>query len=244
MKKVLYILYQPYKWLIFIPFLAINTAMFAILAILLAIISNQKIASWVGGVLWARLNSFLTPIWVRVKGRKNLKKGQSYVFVANHLSSYDIFVLYGWLGVDFRWTMKRELRKVPGLGFASEKVGHIFLDRSNTKAAVDSIKAAREKIKGGTSIVVFPEGTRNITGETGRFKKGAFMLAIDLKLPIVPLSIKGTDKILPADTFDLFPGKASITIHPPVSTDAYDATNVDELITICREVVVSGLTTK
>ncbi len=72
---------------------------------------------------------------VKVHGRENINPQQSYVIVSNHQSHYDVFVLYGWLGIDFKWVMKQELRKVPGLGIGCEKVGHIFIDRSNTERA-------------------------------------------------------------------------------------------------------------
>src|SRR5210317_2068311 len=106
MKSFLWILYQPYKWLLLIPFMAINSVIFGILAVSLSILINQKIGSYFGGVLWARLNTTLTPAIVHVKGTEHIDKNQSYVIVANHLSTFDIFSLYGWLGIDFKWVMK------------------------------------------------------------------------------------------------------------------------------------------
>ena len=86
---------------------------------------------------------------------------QSYVIVSNHQSQYDILLMYGWLGTDFRWVMKKELRRVPVLGLACEKLGHIYVDRSDSAAAVASLNAARKKLVNGTSVVFFPEGTRS-----------------------------------------------------------------------------------
>ena len=177
MKRLKFILYQPYKWLIFIPFLAVNTIIFGILAVLISVSINKKIGSFIGGAVWSRVNAFFTPVFVKVRGRENIHKGQSYVIVANHESAYDIFVLYGWLGIDFKWVMKKEIRKIPGIGFGSEAVGHIFIDRSSSKAAIETIEAAKERIKGGTSVVFFPEGTRSRTREMLPFKKGAFRFA-------------------------------------------------------------------
>ena len=235
-------MYQPYKWLFFIPFVAINTLIFGILAIVFSLLINQKVGSFIGGVIWARINSFFTPMFVNVHGRENLRKGQSYVIVANHLSAYDIFVLYGWLGVDFKWVMKKEIRKVPGIGFGSAAVGHIFIDRSSTKAALETIEKAKSKVKNGTSVVFFPEGTRSKSGEMGRFKKGAFHFAFDLDLPILPITINGTDKIFPSGTFNLLPGKASMTIHPEMKLSAYNRENVSELISASRNTIESALT--
>ena len=109
-----------------------------ILALVFSILFNARVGSYVGGVLWSRLNASLVPMLVKVTGRENIEKGTSYIVLTNHQSAYDIFLVYGWLGIDLKWVMKKELRKVPGLGFGSEKVGHIFLDRSNSRAAPDS----------------------------------------------------------------------------------------------------------
>lgn len=240
MKKLLYWLYQPYKFLLFAPFFIINSLILGVIAVLLSIIFNPKAAS-LAGVIWARLNGYLTPIFVRVKGRENVEKGQSYVIIANHQSAYDIFVLYGWIGIDFKWVMKKELKKIPGVGFGSEAVGHIFIDRSNTKSAMDSIEQAKTKIKGGTSVIFFPEGTRSKTNQLLPFKKGAFRFAFDLKLPVLPVTINGTRKIMPTGTLDLKPGKAELIIHKPVNINPYDFTRMNELIAETKTIIESGI---
>ena len=240
MKKLLYILYQPYKWLFFGPFFIINSVFFGILAVLISPFS-QQFADRFNGVNWARLNSILTPILVRVRGRENLRKGQSYVIIANHQSMYDIFVLYGWLGIPFKWVMKKEVMKMPGVGFGSEALGHIIIDRTSTKTAVETIEKAKEKIRDGTSVVFFPEGSRSRTNEMLPFKKGAYRFAFDLDLPILPLSIRGTRKILPPGTLDIFPGKAEIIIHRPVDIRKYGIENLAALMKHTREVIESGL---
>ena len=165
--KFLHVLYQPYKWLFLIPFIAINTFFFGIVAVLVSTLINQRIGSYFGGVIWSRVNAFMTPMFVSVKGKENIKKGISYVVIANHQSYYDIFLIYGWLGIDIKWIMKKELAKIPGLGFGSKKVGHIFLDRSNSRVALESLNEAKRKLVNGTSVVIFPEGTRSKTGENG-----------------------------------------------------------------------------
>ena len=241
MKKLLWLLYQPYKWIIFLPFLAINTLIFGILAVVLSLLVNQKTGSFVGGTIWSRLNLFFTPVWVKTVGKKNIQKKQSYVIVANHLSAYDVFILYGWLGIDFKWVMKKEIRKIPGVGFGSDAVGHIFIDRSSKKAAIETIAAAEKKIRNGTSVAFFPEGTRSRTGEMLPFKKGAFKFAYDLGLPILPVTIVGTDKIFPTNTMNLMPGKAKLVVHPAISIDQYKEENMNELVAHVREVIASGM---
>lgn len=241
MRKFLYLLYQPYKWLIYIPFLAASTLVFGITAALLAIFVSPKLASFIGGALWARLNCYVTPIFVKVSGRENIDKNQSYVIVSNHQSQFDIFVLYGYIGIDFKWVMKYELRKVPGLGIGCEKIGHVFIDRSDSEKAIASLKAAKERIVNGTSIIFFPEGTRRIGNRLGEFKKGAFKMALDLNLPILPVTIRGTEKILPPKTMDLFPGCAQLIIGKPISTENFNDSNIEELMQKVKEAMESKL---
>lgn len=233
--------YQPYKWLVLFPFLIANTLLMAAVALVLVYVIGPKRASQVAGVLWARWNGYLTHMTVRVKGRSNVDEKQSYVIVSNHQSQYDIFVLYGWLGIDFKWVMKQELRKIPGLGVSCEKIGHVFIDRSNRQAAMASLNAAKERIKNGTSIVFFPEGTRSKDGRLGPFKKGAFRMALDLGLPLLPVTIKGTRAILPTGTIDILPGRAELIFHPPIPVDGLTKNDVDALVQKTKEVIASSL---
>lgn len=236
-----YILYQPYKWVFLVPFMALNTVFFGIVAVLVATLVNQRVGSYFGGVIWSRLNAFLIPAVSRVTGRENVRKGTSYVIVANHQSYLDIFLVYGWLGIDIKWVMKKELAKIPGLGFGSKKVGHIFLDRSNSRVAMESLNEAKKKLTGGTSVVIFPEGTRSKNGQMGHFKRGAFKLALDLNLPILPVTLVGTGQIWPASGMDLFPGKAQLIIHKPIDIRKYDDGMLHELMDHAATIVESGL---
>lgn len=235
--KLLYILYQPYKWLFFIPFLLINTVIFGIIAVIVSTLINQRVGSYFGGVVWSRVNGFFTPMFVRVKGRENIVKNQSYVIISNHQSLYDIFVVYGWLGLDIKWVMKKELAKIPGIGFGSKKVGHIFLDRSNSRVALESLNNAKKKLVNGTSVVIFPEGTRSKTGVPGTFKKGAFKLALDLDLPLLPITILGTKNILPTGTVDLRPGRATMIIHKPINAGSYSEETMRDIMDESKRVI-------
>ena len=241
MRNVLHILYQPYKWLVVIPFLLLSTLILGTVAIVIATTVSPRLASATCGVWWSRLNSFLTPMFVSVRGRRYIDKKQSYVIVSNHLSHYDIFVLYGWLGIDFKWVMKKELRNLPALGAACEKLGHVYIDRSNRETAIASLEEAKKKVVNGTSILFFPEGTRSTSGKMGEFKKGAFVMALDLGIPILPVTILHTDKILPSRTMDLFPGRASMVVHEPIDVAGYGTERLGELMAATREVIQAGL---
>jgi 1-acyl-sn-glycerol-3-phosphate acyltransferase len=237
--KILYNLYQVYKYIVFFPLLGMFITLDFLVIFIFLFIANERFVQ-IAGVVWARFNSFITPMFVKVLGEENIDRNQSYIVVANHESQYDIFVIYGWLPIDFRWVMKMELRKVPILGYYCYKAGHIYIDRSNHQAAVESINAAKAKINGGTSVVFFPEGTRN-SGQLLDFKKGAFKFAIDLGLPILPVTIIGTRKILPTNTIGLFPGNAKMIIHKPVDIAGYTETNIEDLMATTRRIIQQGL---
>lgn len=234
-------LYQPYKYLVVVPMLGLSTAFFASVAVAMLFFAKPPtVARWTG-VPWARLMAWITPMRVSVEGRENLDPSQSYVLVSNHQSQYDIFVLYGWIGVDFKWVMKKELRTVPGIGVACHRLGHIFIDRSNHAAAVATLEDAKRKIVGGTSVIFFPEGTRSRTGELKGFKKGAFRMAVDLGLPVLPVTVIGTRNVLPAGTSDLMPGSARLIFHPPVVVDGLEKKDCQKLMDEVRAVIDSGL---
>jgi len=239
--RILLNLYQIYKFVVIFPALGISVVVFAAIAALLLFIFGPRTAH-ICGKIWGRFNGFLTPMFVSVTGVENIDPEQSYVITANHQSLYDIFAVYGWLPLNFRWVMKMELRRVPVMGYISEKIGHICIDRSNPHAAIETINAAKDKISGGTSIFFFPEGTRSEDEMMLPFKKGAFRLAIDMGLPILPLTITGTNYILPTNTISLFPGRARIIIHRPIDIKNYSYDTIEKLMNDTRKVIESGFT--
>lgn len=239
MKKLLHILYQPYKWLFFI-FFALNTLVFGIIAIILSVLINQKTGGYCGPA-WARVNAFFTPMFVSVAGKENIQENTSYIVVPNHQSYYDIFLIYGWLGMFIRWVMKKELRKVPVFGYCCEKMGHIIIDRSSTESAIKSLNAAKDNLKDGSSVVMFPEGTRNSSNVLLPFKKGAFRMALDLGIPILPVTIMGTKDILPTKGLNLFPGKAKMIIHKPIDVKNYTFEDIEKLMADTKAIIEGPL---
>jgi 1-acyl-sn-glycerol-3-phosphate acyltransferase len=234
-------LYQPYKWLVVGPALVASTLVFGGLAVALSRVLTPRRVGALCGVPWARLNARITPMAVEVVGRSHLDRGRSYVVVSNHQSLYDILLVYGWLGVDFRWVMKAELRKIPGLGASCERMGHIFVDRSSRLAATRTLEAARARVAEGASVLFFPEGTRSPDGRLGEFKRGAFRMALDLGLPILPMTIIGTRAILAPASRDLRPGRARLVIHPPIETAGWPPEGLPELIERTREAISAPL---
>lgn len=121
--------------------------------------------------IWSQLICVFLLIPVKVRGREKIHKHTSYVFVPNHQGAFDIFLIYGFLGRNFKWMMKKSLRKLPFVGKACESAGHIFVDRSGPKKVLETIRQAKASLKDGVSLVVFPEGARTFTGHMGYFKK-------------------------------------------------------------------------
>ena len=241
MKRLLRRFYSVYKWLVVIPVLGLSTFINGMSVVTLVWFVRPKILSRIFGTSWARINSWFTPMMVSVRGREHVDPGQSYVIVCNHQSQYDIVVLYGWLGIDFKWIMKQELRNIPVIGVACEKLGHIYVDRSNREAALGAIETAKSRLIDGTSVLFFPEGTRSRDGRLKKFKRGAFHLALDLQLPLLPITINGTREILPSDTLDLFPGRATMTIHEPIAIEGYEREQIVALAEQVRQKIGSVL---
>lgn len=178
---------------------------------------------WAGYVfprLWAKLFCILTLVKVTVKGRENVEKNTSYVFVCNHQGAYDIFAVYGYLNHQFRWMMKRSLEKIPLVGYSCKVSGHIMVDNSSPSATRLTMEKAERQLRGGMSLVVFPEGARTWNGKMRPFKRGAYMLAVEFGLPVVPITIDGSFDVMPR--FKKLPhwGHIVLTIHKPIEAVA------------------------
>ena len=234
--KVLYILYQ---YLIGFPLVVVATIFTALFTIICFPWKNGKVPRTVQ-VLWSRSVLWFLLVPIKVTGREHVNPKQSYVFVANHQSFLDVFAVYGWLPNNFKWLMKKEIRKVPFVGTACKVAGHIFVDRSNPRAALQSMEHIKGELVDGISTVIFPEGTRTKTGEMGRFKQGAFKIAMDLNLPVVPLSLKGFHHAMPARQLFVNP-KASTALHIGEPIDLSQFADINEAMAYVREKVEEGL---
>ena len=189
------LLYKVYQLFIALPIIFVVTVLTSLITILGGFI-NAHVFGYYPGRIWSKVVLRVLLLPIHVEGREHLHPRQSYVFVANHQGPVDIFLIYGYLGRNFKWMMKKALRKMPLVGVACEKARHIFVDKSGPKAIKETIDKARATLQNGTSLVVFPEGSRSFTGHMGLFRKGAFQLADDLQLPVVPVTIDGSFDVL------------------------------------------------
>ncbi|MBY6205788.1 lysophospholipid acyltransferase family protein [Halomonas denitrificans] len=212
-------LYPLWMWLILLPAVVLFTIIAAPVAILVCLFGGQRFANLRIAALWARLIARLTPVRVEIEGMENVEPGRSYVVVANHQSQYDIPVIYGYCGLDLRWVMKAEIGRIPFVAQGCRAIGHIFIDRSDPEQARAAINRAVADLPDGTGVLFFPEGTRSRSGELLRFRKGAFRVAIDRGLPVLPMTVTGTRDILEPGSFRVRPGRARLVIHPPIEPE-------------------------
>jgi 1-acyl-sn-glycerol-3-phosphate acyltransferase len=238
-RRVLRWICTPFTYLLFIPYLAVSTLAIGSFAVLICPLSHR--AAFHCATVWAWLLCRLALIRVRVVGRENAKHGQPYIIMSNHQSHFDILAFYGHWGRQFRWVIKKELRNVPGLGWYCAAGRHIFIDRSSHEGAIRSLETARPLLEEGISVTLFPEGTRSQNGRLQPFKKGGFMVALALGLPILPISISGSRHVLPARSTRLMPGTIQIRVHPPIDVAAYGADERDRLMADVRAAIASGL---
>lgn len=175
---------------------------------------------------WGRNNIRANRLVVTVSGAERIPAGPC-VFVANHVSFVDIWVLLASLPGTVRFLAKRELLHVPIFGWAMRQAGHIPIDRQNRSRALDACGEAGTQIRNGTSAIVFGEGTRSRTGQLLPLKKGAFVLAIQAQVPIVPVFLDGTYAVLPKGTLALKRHPIRMFVGPPISVEGlrYDDRN-------------------
>ena len=200
--------------------------------------SVQGLAAW-----WAASICRASGVVVSVSGTAHLNPEKPYIFAANHQSQFDILVLQGFLGIDFRWLAKKELFAVPIWGPAMRRAGYIPIDRSHGREAIKSLDEAAQKIAAGTSVIIFPEGTRSRDGKLHEFKAGAMVLAIKSGVDIVPVAIHGTYEILPKGRLLVTPGKVHIRLGSPIETGGCSSRDKHNLARASQEAVAKLLNT-
>jgi 1-acyl-sn-glycerol-3-phosphate acyltransferase len=213
--------------LILTPFLTFLTSLLALIALLVFRVSAEK--AQLLPRYWGRIILAVSGVQVTVKGMENLEPGRPYIFASNHQSQFDIFSMQGCFEFDFRWMAKKELFQIPLFGHAMRMAGYIPVDRSHGRKAMKSLVEAAERIASGTSVIIFPEGTRSRDGKLHEFKTGGMVLAIKSGVPVVPVAIKGTYEVLPKRSLFAKPGRVSIRVGRPIDTSGYTVKQKQEL---------------
>ena len=199
-----------------LPVILVATILTALVTIIGCLLGNSDFWGYYPGMIWSRIICTVLLLPVSVYGTGNIQKDKPYIIIANHQSIFDVFLIYGYLGIKFKWMMKKELERIPLVGTACKKAGFIYIDRSSKAGSRNSILETEEVLKRGMSMTIFPEGTRTPTGETGRFKKGAFLLAAELHIPLLPVTINGAFNVMSRRAKIVSRHPMSITVHEPI----------------------------
>jgi 1-acyl-sn-glycerol-3-phosphate acyltransferase len=187
--------------------------------------------------LWGKILLALSHTRVEVIGAQNVLTGKPQIFMSNHQSDFDIFIVLGYIPGQFRWIAKKELFKIPFFGKAMRNAGYIEIDRQDHEKAMKSLDIAAQKIRDGKSVMTFPEGTRSRDGNIKPFKQGMFHLAIQSGVPIVPVTIIGAHEIMPRRSLKISPGKVTMIIDQPIDVRPYTIENRAALIDRVRQTI-------
>ena len=213
-------MYKLYSFLIATPLFLIVTIIVGVLVSLTALLGLQSLPHRYIPMWWGRIACWLYLLPVQVAGRERLNPQQSYIFVANHQGYLDILLMYGYVGHSFKWMMKEYLKKMPVVGQTCMISRQIFVGDS-LASIQQAVQHARKTLQGGMSMSIFPEGTRTYDGQMIPFKRGAFMLANEIGLPIVPITINGSFRAFGRKAKSVTRTTLSLTIHDPITPDYY-----------------------
>jgi 1-acyl-sn-glycerol-3-phosphate acyltransferase len=190
--------------------------------------------------MWANLVAKSMGLKFSIQGIEKIVPGTSYIITPNHQSHTDILALLSVIPLRFRWVIKKELLIIPMFGWALGCTGAISLDRSNREESIRKLKEGTSKLGGGWSLIIYPEGTRSPDGLVKSFKKGAFMMAVQSGIPILPVTCNGAFKILPKKTLAIRPGLISVTIGNPIPTEGLSEKDVPELMERTRKEILAN----
>jgi 1-acyl-sn-glycerol-3-phosphate acyltransferase len=224
---------------------AVGLAVLGPVCILLTVLTKWEGFITYPTALVVRLGMLLSGVRYSVVGRERLDPRGVYVYTPNHQSMIDppmVWVSLGSLALRPGFLVKKEIGRVPVLGYGIRQIGMLLVDRSNSERALASARMATERLHAGRSFTVFPEGTRTRDGKLLPFKKGAFHMAVDAQVPIVPVSIDGAHRAMPRGAMRLRPVPIRVTIHDPIPTAGLTQEDVPELLERTRAAVASAVT--
>lgn len=194
---------------------------FTLACLAMLVTLNPSRSVWVARWIWSPVLLWAGGAKLEVMGGENVDPKRPTIYVGNHLSTLDIPAHFLAVPVDFRFVAKSQLRFVPFIGWYLWLAGHIFIDRGDRSSAIASLEKAARKIRAGTSIFLYPEGTRSPDGRVLPFKKGPFALALKARVPICPVTIEGTDHVMPKNSWNITPGPVRVKIGRPIDTSGF-----------------------
>ena len=217
------------RGLLTVVIFVVSTTVLGLIAIVAGLATGRREIVFRLGRLWSRIQLRVMGIHPVYAGLDHARGTEPRIFLANHLSTLDIWVVAPALPDTTRFVSKRSIFWIPVLGQAMAVAGFIPIDRQDRTRAIRSLGRASTRIRNGESVILFPEGTRSRNGTLGRFKRGAFHLAIDAGVPVVPVAISGTGKVVRPRSIVVRPGPVSVTFMPAIDTRPY-ADDLDALL--------------
>ena len=211
--------------------------MCTILALIPALFGFPKASYWVGRKIWGPILLLLVGGKLIVKGKENIDPSKTYIYTSNHMSNFDIPILFAITSVSLHFIAKKELKKIPLFGWCIAAMGMIFVDRKNRIKALESMKVAGQLIKSGKNVIAFPEGKRSRSRKIERFRKGTFVIAHSAQVDIIPIAIKGSEVLHKPGGLKFRPGKVYINIGKPIKTSSFADKKAEEFANYTKEIV-------
>ena len=216
------------------------TALTAVCVVFINIFSTAGKLNRRIGCRWAKILLYISGVKIEIIGTENIVSGKPQIFMANHQSDFDILICMAGIPVDFIWTAKKELFRIPVFGKAMRASGFIEIDRQDHEKAIKSLAQTAEKLQGGISVATFPEGTRSRDGQLLPFKQGMFYLAIQSGIPIVPVSIIGSGKIMSKKSWQVNRGEIIMVIDKPIDVSGYTIETRALLLEKVRDIIAAN----
>jgi 1-acyl-sn-glycerol-3-phosphate acyltransferase len=217
--------------------------LYMIIWILLIPFDPKKNTTHFFTTIWTRLYLTFNPGWnLRIQNKEKISRLHPYVFISNHQSIIDIALILQ-LGINFKWISKIELRRVPFVGWVIWMNNHILVRRGDRVSVLQMAEACKKSLQNKISVFVFPEGTRSHEGTIQPFKEGAFIIAKDNCVPILPIVLEGTGEVLPKKSFWLKPRQTfTIRVLDEIPASVVSAMEIPELMHLCRVSMLNALT--
>jgi 1-acyl-sn-glycerol-3-phosphate acyltransferase len=215
-------------------YLVLGTLVFGLLALPVALLPRGADGVLILAKLWAWGLLAASGARVSVRFDAPLERRRGYVFLANHQSMFDIPLVLATVPVQLRFAAKKSLFRIPVFGWAIRAGGFIPVDRSDRKQAPRTFAAAGERLAQGTSVLLFPEGTRSLDGCIGPFERGGFLLAVKTGQPIVPVGIRGTIDVQRRGSFAIRPGRVEVSYGEPIDPTVFGVRGRAELEELVR----------
>lgn len=220
----------------------LSTAFWATVSIFASLFSKSGRVQHFCMRRWSKDNLWLSRARVEIEGLENIDRNRPQIFAANHSGLHDILSLSADLPIQFRWVAKKSLFRVPFMGWHMRRSGYIPIDRDNPREAAKSIVEAAKIIRGGVNAIAFPEGTRSKTGTVGGFRSGAFALALRTGVPLVPISLEGSYRVIMPKTLQVNPGAiVRIKIDKPIDLSCYARSDKHRLMAEVDQIMSRNL---